>query len=48
MSFSNVKSTHYIVKKMFLDIQYSLDLFQKISSVSKIYYKHCCIHYQTF
>jgi hypothetical protein len=40
MSFTNVKNIHYTVKKMFLDIQYSLDLFQKISSVSKIYYKH--------
>jgi hypothetical protein len=34
MSFSNVKNTCYIAKKMFLGIQYSLDLFQTFSSVS--------------
>jgi len=37
MSFSSVKNTYYIAKKMFLRIQYSLDLFQKISSISRIY-----------
>jgi hypothetical protein len=44
MSFSNVKNIHYTAKKRFLDFQYSLDLFQKISSVSIMYYKHCCIN----
>jgi hypothetical protein len=37
MSFSSVKNSCYNTKKMFLGIQYSLDLFQKISSVSIIY-----------
>jgi hypothetical protein len=37
MSFSSAKNTPYIVKKMFLDIQYSLYLFQTFSSVSVIY-----------
>jgi hypothetical protein len=44
MSFSNIKSTCYTTKKMFLGIQYSLNLFQTFSSVSIQYEKHCCIH----
>jgi hypothetical protein len=44
MSFSNIKSTCYTTKKMFLGIQYSLNLFQTFSSVSIQYEKYCCIH----
>ncbi len=43
MSFLSVKNTCYTTKKMFLGIQYSLDLFQTFSSVSIMYQKHCCI-----
>jgi hypothetical protein len=43
MSFSSVKHIHYIAKKMFLGIRYSLDLLQTFSSVSIMYWKHCCI-----
>jgi hypothetical protein len=44
MSCSNAKSIRYIAKTMFLDIWYSLNLFQTFSSVSIMYYKHFCIH----
>jgi len=37
MSFSSVKRTCYIIKKILLGIQYSLDLFKTFSSVSIFY-----------
>jgi hypothetical protein len=37
MSFSTAKNTPYPIKKIFLGIQYSLNLFQTFSSVSIIY-----------
>jgi len=37
MSFSSAKNIRYTTKKMFLGIQYSLDLFQTFSSVSIMY-----------
>jgi hypothetical protein len=37
MSFSNVKNIHYIVKKMFLGIWYSLYLFQFFSNETLLY-----------
>jgi hypothetical protein len=39
MSFSSVKNTCYIAKKMLLGIQYSFDLFQTLSNVSIMYKK---------
>jgi hypothetical protein len=37
MNFSTIKNTRYTAKKMFLGIQYSLDLFQTFSNVSIMY-----------
>jgi hypothetical protein len=37
MSFSSVINTHDFAKKMFLGIQYSLDILQTFSSVSISY-----------
>jgi len=37
MNFSSAKSVHCIVKKMLVDIQYSLNLLQTFSNVSIMY-----------
>jgi len=48
MSFSSAKNIQYIIKKMFLGIQYSLDLFQTFSSVSIIIRNIVVYVYQAF